>query len=58
VNLEKLEVDVASTQEIVEQREEDKGPTTTQGEGTKRPGSGAHQAGSEAGAGTGRGRRN
>lgn len=56
-NLEPLVIDVARTQEIVEQRKEDKAPIVTQGEGAKRAGSGAHP-GSEAGGGMGKGRRN
>jgi hypothetical protein len=57
VNVDKLVVDVASTQEIVEDREEDRAPTVTQKEGPRRPGPAAHPAGGEAGEGTGRGRR-
>jgi hypothetical protein len=57
VNLETLAEDVDRTQETVEQREEDRAPTVTQGNGSKHPGSTGHPRGDDAGAGTGRGRR-
>ena len=56
VNLQRLADDVDRSQEIVERREEDRAPTVTSGEGSIRRGSSARQSGSDAGAGTGRGR--
>jgi hypothetical protein len=54
VNLEKLADDVDRSQEIVEQREEDKAPAVSSGDGSSRRGSAARQPGGDSGAGSGR----
>ena len=57
VNAQQLTAEVSQSQEIVEQREEDRAPATSSGSGSKPHGSAARQPGGDTHAGAGRGRR-